>query len=682
MSTSRSFAWAFQQLSTFTCLVMSLCCLGCDTGEPDDSTVLISPEDDMSPPMPSMDARCMNQTCSGKGVCQILAESPICVCQEGYQAEDLTCKEVPVGAPQITALSKETVRLTEGEAVTLTLEVRHEGQAQAVLRYVDPDDPTFTEDVYPFESEGSGVFTLEISWQGIDDLIGIDFENESIEDLFEVYVEDGEGRSAKRPLLLQLHCDGKGGSACDGSCVDLATSVEHCGACYSNTPQGASCTQGERVCDNPSLVACDDACVTNDDMNCGRCGNVCEGGASCQAEEGVCAFLEVTAGPSDSASFRSLHPCSRSIPSLHVEDYSGRVHQLDQYCDEYDFWYGSQNSEFGYRVRSSSDSDWTWLMPPTYPAGQFVYDQQLVQDPATQKLTVFYLAAPSDDSPAMAHLYMSTKDTFDIDWEAPVQISTSPIPTQVQYKGFQVSVDPYGMHHLSYRTMQGFEVFSRANADQNWRFVGQVVQEYVNPGFSNRFGHVYDVKRGIHHVVFRDELNLYHVQMGQDGVVRSKETFEQGLFRQYEGLSQIYIDTQDVLHLMYGKDDILFSRTYSLIQKSWTQPEALTQPSDKKNYPLPYQPDPRSFVMDKEGNKWVLMQYGWLTVLFYKRSHEAFWSDRLVSSARIAGETSYISAKHMVAVSTDFDGNPTVHTYHRDKGVKGGELWVYGRYSY
>lgn len=676
MSTSRSFAWAFQQLSTFTCLVMSLCCLGCDTGEPDDSTVLISPEDDMSPPMPSMDARCMNQTCSGKGVCQILAESPICVCQEGYQAEDLTCEEVPVGAPQITALSKETVRLTEGEAVTLTLEVKHEGEVQAVLRYVDPDDPTFTEDVYPFESEGSGVFTLEISWQGIDDLIGIDFENESIEDLFEVYVEDGEGRSAKRPLLLQLHCDGKGGSACNGSCVDLSTSREHCGICYANTPQGASCTQGVRVCSDTALVACDDACVPSDEENCGRCGNRCEGGATCEVREAACTVLEVYEDRGASADFVNAYGPSDKAPAL-IVDRRGTVHHIAQFSDPNTSWAGSQNSVFGYLARSPREQQWRTEEAPAYPQGKYVYGQMLLEH--EDKLILFYLASHGKGEDA--HLYSTAKAYVSKTWQAPKQVSTTPIPVfPFGGRGFQVSTDAYGMHHLVYRTREGFELYSSSEGDGGWRAVGKLSQDFVDAGISSRFGHVYDVKQSTHHLVFRDQINLYHAQMGQDGSLLSSELIDQGTFHKAETISRLYIDDEGVLHMMYGKREELISRTYSVLQNAWTQPEVIIPANEMRRYPVAHTPDPDTFALDAQGNKWVLLHYGWMTLLLSKKKGDALWSSRLVSSA-LAGEDAYLSSKHALAVYRHWM-HPTVHTFHFDYGTRYGEKLVYWRASY
>lgn len=688
MSPSRILSLASRVRSlTSTYIIAFLCFTGCDPGESDDSTIVIvsggedmsSPptgSGDMSSPMPSMDARCMNQTCSGKGVCQILAESPICVCQEGYQAEGLTCEEVPVGAPQITALSQETVRLSEGESVTLTLEVKHEGEAEAVLRYVDPDDPTLIEDLYSFESEGSGVFTLALSWQAFNELLGIDFEDEPLEEVLEVYVEDGEGRSAKRPLLLQLHCDGKGGSACDGSCVNLATSVEHCGACYRNTPQGASCTQGERLCDNPSLVACDDACVTSDDMNCGRCGNICEGGASCQEGEGVCYVLDVYEDTGDSANFVKAYEPANQSPALLV-DSLGQVHHIAQFSDPDVSWGGSQTSAFAYITRSPSEQNWREQDAPPYPQGKFVYGQTLLT--SDDKLVLFYLASPSQGEDA--HLYTTAKEGLFGPWQEAKQVSTSPIPVlSFGGRGFQISTDAYGMHHLVYRTRTGFEIYSSREGDGGWQAVGVFEQAFGHPGISSRFGHVYDVKRGIHHVVSRDEINLYHLQVDQSGALIQSDVIDQGTFHRAETISKLYLDTQDVLHVMYGKREELISRSYSLLQRTWTQPEIIIPASSDRNYPVAHTPDPDTFTLDSQGNVWVLLHYGWLTVLLSKQKGDALWSSRLISSA-FAGEDAYLSSRHALAVYENWSGT-SIHTFHMDYGTRYGSRLFYSRSSY
>ncbi len=77
--------------------------------------------------------------------------------------------------------------------------------------------------------------------------------------------------------------------ACAGACVDVTTSVAHCGACGNACPAGYGCTAGAcaPLCAG-GLTACGGACVSlsTDVANCGACDNACPSGYTCQA--GTC----------------------------------------------------------------------------------------------------------------------------------------------------------------------------------------------------------------------------------------------------------------------------------------------------------------------------------------------------------------------------------------------------------
>jgi hypothetical protein len=108
--------------------------------------------------------------------------------------------------------------------------------------------------------------------------------------------------------VLGSSLDGYAGStcasgleSCDGACVDLETSREHCGACGSPCEEGSLCAAGQCAPEScsPGLVACDSECVdpSSDDQNCGGCGSTCAVGqacaggkcvASCTAEQTDC----------------------------------------------------------------------------------------------------------------------------------------------------------------------------------------------------------------------------------------------------------------------------------------------------------------------------------------------------------------------------------------------------------
>lgn len=75
-------------------------------------------------------------------------------------------------------------------------------------------------------------------------------------------------------------------SCCGGACVDLDSSKEHCGACFSPVPDGFICNNGEPLllC-GPFFTACGGSCVSLDfdDDHCGECFNPCDDDETCVA---------------------------------------------------------------------------------------------------------------------------------------------------------------------------------------------------------------------------------------------------------------------------------------------------------------------------------------------------------------------------------------------------------------
>ncbi len=80
-------------------------------------------------------------------------------------------------------------------------------------------------------------------------------------------------------------CD-DGLTSCDDSCVDLATSDEHCGACGSACGVGGVCSDGECGCAD-GLERCGPDCADlgSDPANCGTCGVACGAEEVCNAGE-------------------------------------------------------------------------------------------------------------------------------------------------------------------------------------------------------------------------------------------------------------------------------------------------------------------------------------------------------------------------------------------------------------
>jgi streptogramin lyase len=100
---------------------------------------------------------------------------------------------------------------------------------------------------------------------------------------------DGDaGRASSGP-----HCE-QGETVCDGTCVELGSNPDHCGACGQRCPEGRVCSGGNCQRDCPSgefdcagqcrptggsFEVCGDQCVdtTDDPAHCGGCSQVCRG---------------------------------------------------------------------------------------------------------------------------------------------------------------------------------------------------------------------------------------------------------------------------------------------------------------------------------------------------------------------------------------------------------------------
>src|SRR5690606_472135 len=70
-------------------------------------------------------------------------------------------------------------------------------------------------------------------------------------------------------------CDG-GLEACDGTCVDTRSSVDHCGVCGNACFEGQICHEGDCLCAGFTLE-CSGECIdpSRDVRHCGTCDNAC-----------------------------------------------------------------------------------------------------------------------------------------------------------------------------------------------------------------------------------------------------------------------------------------------------------------------------------------------------------------------------------------------------------------------
>jgi hypothetical protein len=85
-----------------------------------------------------------------------------------------------------------------------------------------------------------------------------------------------------------------GYTECDGKCVDLDTSREHCGSCPTACDAGEVCKDAQCTTDCGALATCDGSCVdvSSDTSNCGRCGEVCTAPANAapRCNSGTCSY--------------------------------------------------------------------------------------------------------------------------------------------------------------------------------------------------------------------------------------------------------------------------------------------------------------------------------------------------------------------------------------------------------
>jgi hypothetical protein len=99
--------------------------------------------------------------------------------------------------------------------------------------------------------------------------------------------EDGPCQSNEDcPYLMvcgALGCTCPDGYECDGVCLDVQTSLEHCGECDNACGTGSFCDMGMCAC-AASQMNCDGDCADpkSDPNHCGWCNNACAEGSICQ----------------------------------------------------------------------------------------------------------------------------------------------------------------------------------------------------------------------------------------------------------------------------------------------------------------------------------------------------------------------------------------------------------------
>ncbi|MFO0608589.1 MAG: hypothetical protein U0324_35815 [Polyangiales bacterium] len=128
-------------------------------------------------------------------------------------------------------------------------------------------------------SGGTGAYSLTVTWAQVHAVGRIEFrESESRVFLAEFF--DMAGNRSTRTVTLRLHCDGRGGGACNGRCTNLSANP-NCGGCGVVCP--TACDMGTCPCPT-GQTRCGEQCVNTmlSATNCGGCGQACAPGFTCQ----------------------------------------------------------------------------------------------------------------------------------------------------------------------------------------------------------------------------------------------------------------------------------------------------------------------------------------------------------------------------------------------------------------
>lgn len=146
---------------------------------------------------------------------------------------------------------------------------------------------------------------------------------------------------------------------CDGACVDLTQSNDHCGACAMACPGGTECASSQCACvDGGELcgAACTD--TNTDPANCGDCGTVCSGGQAC-VDGGCIALTEVQgvltatnaarAAGQDCGQYGNFGPAPALAADANLA-LAAQAHAVDMAQNNFFSHTGSDGSSFSQRV--------------------------------------------------------------------------------------------------------------------------------------------------------------------------------------------------------------------------------------------------------------------------------------------------------------------------------------------
>ena len=177
--------------------------------------------------------------CSGGST--VTATSGVDAGTDAAATTDVPPPDQTPGGPIISSVATSAKALEEGGTVTFTAVVTHpEGTQALVGGNLKSAKGDITYGPFIAASGKGGSYSIDLSWTKIDAGEPITFTDQGSRNFTAEFVDEN-GRRSTRTVSLGFDCSAKGGSACDGACMDLRTDSGNCGACGKVCPPEAKC---------------------------------------------------------------------------------------------------------------------------------------------------------------------------------------------------------------------------------------------------------------------------------------------------------------------------------------------------------------------------------------------------------------------------------------------------------
>ncbi len=232
------------------------------------------PGSDAGPTMPGADAgdavacvpSCGSRVCGPDPVC-----GASCGSCAGTCTADGTCSTTASG-PRILAASASGA-LTPTTSVTISVVVTDPDGIADVVGGQLLDEAGRTYATFATSAD-EGAYEERLTWSQLHRVESIQFNPGGATRTFIARFFDAAGNSTDASIPVELGCDDPTDAACGGSCVNLLTDEDHCGACATYAQR---CIDGVPTCYS-DFETCDGICVTlqSNTSHCGACGNACD----------------------------------------------------------------------------------------------------------------------------------------------------------------------------------------------------------------------------------------------------------------------------------------------------------------------------------------------------------------------------------------------------------------------